>query len=119
MTIQHEPQHTGEHILSEANGNRSREQIVLAAGNLPAGTVLALDENGDYVQLNPTGDTPTNVAAAVLYSATDASEAPARAVIHARDCEAIATLLNWPAGITEPQKATATEQLTATGIILR
>lgn len=35
---------TGEHILSEANGTRSREQIVIAAGSgiLMAGTVLAL-----------------------------------------------------------------------------
>lgn len=37
-----EGRHTGEHVLSEANGARSREQGVLASGNLAAGTVLGL-----------------------------------------------------------------------------
>jgi len=38
-----EGRHAGEHILSEANGNRSREQITInaTAGKLEAGTVLA------------------------------------------------------------------------------
>ena len=38
-----EGRHAGEHILSEANGSRSREQIVInaTAGKLDAGTILA------------------------------------------------------------------------------
>lgn len=119
MTIQHEPQHTGEHILSEANGSRSREQVVLAEGNLPAGAVLAKNSAGNLVQLNAAGTAPANKAVAVLYAAADATEAPVKCVIHRRDCEVIASLLHWPEGITELQTATATTNLAAEGIILR
>ncbi len=40
MTSFTEPRYTGEHIVSEANGARSREEGTLDSGNLAAGTVL-------------------------------------------------------------------------------
>lgn len=42
MTVLNEARHAGEHVLSEANGNLSRENIVIKAGAgiLTAGTVL-------------------------------------------------------------------------------
>lgn len=119
MAIHTEGRRTGEHVLSEANGSRSREQGVLAAGNLPAGTVLALDADGNYVQLAPTAANTTKNAVAVLYAAADASAAPVPCVVHARDCEVIGAQLEWPAGITDPQTATATTNLAAAGIIIR
>lgn len=119
MAIHTEGRRTGEHVLSEANGSRSREQGTLAAGNLPAGTVLALNADGDYVALVPGAADATKTAVAVLYAATDASAAPAPCVVHARDCEVIGTQLGWPAGITGPQTTTATTDLAAAGIIIR
>jgi len=41
-----EGRHAGEHVLSEASGSRSREQGMLASGNLSAGTVLGLSNVG-------------------------------------------------------------------------
>ncbi|MEK8080710.1 head decoration protein [Pseudomonas sp. XK-1] len=44
MTIKTEGVYTGEFLLSEANGSRSREEVVIAAGSgiLKAGTLIAL-----------------------------------------------------------------------------
>jgi hypothetical protein len=44
MTIKTEGVYTGEFLLSEANGTRSREEVVIAAGSgiLKAGTLIAL-----------------------------------------------------------------------------
>lgn len=117
--IHHEPQHTGEYLLSEANGKRSREQGILAEGKLPAGAVLAKNSGGDYIQLDAAGSAPKNKAVAILYAATDATEDPARCVVHARDCEVSEAELQWPEGITEAQQTTATNNLKAEGIILR
>lgn len=114
-----EPRHTGEHILSEANGSRSREQAVLAAGNLAAGTVLARNATGEYVELAPAATDTTKTAVAVLYAATDASAAPAPCVVNVRDCEVIDSALGWPEGIDAPKTATAIGELAAVGIIVR
>ena len=119
MAIHTEGRRTGEHVLSEANGTRSREQGVLAAGNLPAGTVLALDAASDFVELAPDAADTTAAAVAVLYAAADASAAPVPCVVHVRDCEVIGSQLEWPAGITDPQTETATAELAAAGIIIR
>lgn len=119
MSIHHEPQHTGEYLVSEANGARSREQATLAAGNLPAGAVLAKNSGGDYIELEPGGSAPKNKAVAVLYSATDATADPAACVVHARDCEVAGASLQWPDGATDAQKATAIGNLETVGIIVR
>lgn len=119
MALYTESRHTGEHILSEASGSRSREQAVLAAGNLPAGAVLALDAGGDYVELAPDAVGTTNAAVAVLYASTDASVAPAPCVVNVRGCEVIGSALGWPAGIDDPKTQTAIGQLAEAGIIVR
>lgn len=114
-----EGRHTGEHVLSEANGARSREQGTLAAGNLEAGTVLALNGSGDYVQLAPAAVDGTEVAKAVLYGAVDASTAPQKCTVHVRACEVEEAALGWPDGITEGQTTTAINDLIGVGIIPR
>lgn len=119
MALYTEPRRTGEHILSEANGSRSREQAELAAGNLPAGTVLALDAAGDYVELAPDALDTTNTAVAVLYAAADASAAPVPCVVNVRDCEVIGSALGWPTGIDTGKTDTAIGQLLEAGIIVR
>ena len=119
MAIHVEPRRTGEHVLSEANGNLSRDEVTLAAGNLVAGTVLAKNTAGDYVILAPAGSNGTNIAAAVLYADTDASADPTTAVVHNWGCEVADADLTWPDGITGPQKATAITNLRAVGIKVR
>lgn len=114
-----EPRRTGEHIVSEANGSRSREQGILAAGNLPAGAVLAKNAGGNYVQLAPAADDGTEDAVAVLYAAVDASEDPQPCVVNVRDCEVHEEGLTLPDDITEGQTAAAMNDLIEAGIIPR
>lgn len=111
--------HTGEHVLSEANGDRSREQGTLASGNHVAGTVLALNGDGDYVQLAPAATDGTEKAVAVLYGNVDASEAPQPCTVHARDCTVHEAHLKWPGSATEAQITTGTEDLAEQHIIIR
>lgn len=128
MTIYTEGRHTAEHIVSEANGTRSREAVTLLSGNnLPAGAVLAKlttgANTGKYTKLNPTSTADpadgTKVAAAILFAPVDASAADHAAVITARHAEVKAAALGWPAGITTPQKTTALAELAALGIVAR
>lgn len=114
-----EGRHTGEHIVSEANGARAREQGVLAAGNLPAGAVLALNGDGHYVQLAPGATDGTENAKAVLYANTDASESPQPCVVHARACEVHGEALTWPDGATEQQIEAGINDLVGRGVIVR
>lgn len=114
-----EGRHTGEHIVSEANGARSREQGTLAAGDLPAGAVLALNGDGDYVQLAPAASDGTETAKAVLYGAVDASSAAQPCTVHVRACEVEEAALTFPDGITEGQTTTALNDLIGVGIIPR
>ncbi|WP_422101993.1 head decoration protein [Vreelandella sp.] len=111
--------HTAEHLLEEANPKRSREQGVLAAGNHVPGTVLALNADGNYVQLAPAATNGTEKAVAVLYSGVDATTAPQPCVVHARDCTVHGAMLTWPAAATEEQIATGTEELAEQHIIIR
>lgn len=214
MATYTEGRHTGEHIVSEANGARSREQGTLASGNLAAGTVLGQitlagtataaadagntgdgtmgaitvgagalagdyvltitaastdagefeveDPNGvsvgtgtvgseftgggltftladgaadfavgdqfvitvdsgsgNYAPLDLSATDGSDVAAAVLYGAVDASAEAQPCVVHVRDCEVDANALTWPTGATEQQIADGTAELATLGVIVR
>jgi len=116
-----EGSHAGEHILSEANGDRSREQGVLASGNnLVAGAVLGqITADGKYTELAPGATDGSEVAAAVLYAAVDATSADADCVVSVRDAELSTSALTWPSGITGPEQVQATTELESLGIVLR
>ena len=118
--IQHtEPARTGEHVLSEAAGSRSRESIVLASGALAAGTVLAMTADGTYVAHAPTASDGTEIAAGILYGPADATDGPVPAVAHVRDCEVNGTGVTWAADMTDDQLGAMNTALTQAGIILR
>jgi len=119
MTVLYESRGTGAFLASESNGSRSRENATLAAGNLAVGTVLALNGDGDYVQVAPAAADGTETAVAILYAAVDASAAPAKCVVIVRDAEVNQAELVWPDGITEGEKTTGLAQLRAAGIIPR
>ncbi len=114
-----EARRTGEHVLSEANGARSREMGILAKGNLPAGAVLALLPNGDYVGLDPAAEDGSEVAKATLYAPTDASEEPQPIVAHVRACTVHREALTWPEGASEAVIAAGINDLVSRGVIVR
>ena len=75
--------------------------------------------SGKYVEYDPSATNGAQVAAAILWSATDATDGDTQCVAIARDAEVKADLLAWPTGFTDGQKATGTAQLEARGIIAR
>lgn len=117
-----------EHVISEANGRLSREQVILSSASgaadtkFLAGLVLGkVTASGEYEPLDLGAATGEEAAAAVL-NATEIMPTPAadiRTGVMARDCELNGHKLVWPAGITDNQKATAEAQLAAAGIIVR
>lgn len=112
----------GFHVVSEGNGNISREEILVAdaAGKLATGTILGkLTADGSYVQVDLTGEDGEQTAAAVLWGAVDATDDAVRAAAHVRYCEVLGSELVYPTGATDGNKATINGHLRALGIIVR
>ena len=86
-----EGKYTGEFLLSEANGTRSREEVVIAAaaGAMVPGTVVGkITASGKYVAYDEVRtDDGHRVAAGVLYHEVTDSAEDQKAVIIARDAE--------------------------------
>ena len=74
---------------------------------------------GDYEALDQDEDDGAQIAAAILISAIDATDADQNCAVIVRDAEVSSALLTWPADITADEQATATAQLAARGIVLR
>ena len=76
MTIQREPMHAGEFLLSEAPGTISREAINVAAG--PArepGQILGLvTATSEFAPYSPTAEDGTENPVAILYGALGESD---------------------------------------------
>jgi hypothetical protein len=104
-----------EFVLSEASGQRSRENItVTQAGTaLASGTVLGkITASGKYIPYSNAASDGSEVAAGILYSPLAAATGDAKAVGFVRDCEVIRSTL---VGLD----ATATAQLADKGVIVR
>jgi len=110
-------------VLSEAQGSRSREQIIIAsgAGVLQPGTVLGkVTATGKYVASPDAGADGSQTGIAVLAYRTDATAADADAVAYVRDCEVKTAALAYEATVNDTTKeATKHAQLEAVGIIVR
>lgn len=121
MTTLTEGRYAGEHLISEASGTRSRDVVTLVVGqNLPAGAVLGkITASGKHTLLAPAATDGSEVAAAVLFAPVNASAADKAAVVTARDTEVHGACLTWPAGIDAGDKAGATAELKALGIVIR
>lgn len=92
------------------------------AGTMTSGDYFVLivaKGSGKYTALAPSTYDGSHVAAAILGYATDATDADQDATVFVRDCTVKSAALTWPAAVTTAQKATATNQLAAAGIILR
>lgn len=110
-----EARRTGEFILSEANGTRSREEVTVAAAAaaMVSGTVVSkLSADGKYVAYDDAGTDGTETAAGILYTAVADSASDQKAVIIARDAEVAEGQLTG-------YNANAKADLLALGIIVR
>lgn len=93
-----EGRHAGEFLLSEANGTRSREEIIVAAtaAALPSGQLLGkLTATGEYAPYNPVAEPAdgSETVAAILWAPVTASTEAQRTVGIVRDAEVIERLL--------------------------
>jgi hypothetical protein len=121
MAVQTEGAHTGEFILSESEGTRSREVITLISGqNLASGTVLGIiTASGKYTKYDDASALGQQVAAGILYANVDASAGDTKAVVIVRDAEVKAGALIWPVTADATEKAAAKVAFAANGIIIR
>lgn len=109
----------GDLLLVEVAPGWTKEKGTLLAGTAYAfGQVLA-KVSGKYQVLDPAGSAAAKKAVAVLGKAVDATEGDKPGVVIARGAVVELSELAWPAGITDAQKATALDELTALGIVPR
>jgi hypothetical protein len=102
--VKTEGRHTGEYIISEANGTLSRAQVtVMQTGvALEAGTVLGkVTASGKYVPYLNTAADGSEVAAAILYPTLVAATGDISTVVHVRLMEVSESAL---VGIDAPGK---------------
>ncbi len=117
-----EGRHPGEFILSEANGQRSRENITIGASQtiVPGQVLGVITASGQGVVLAPgASDGSQNAAAIAIYGATTGAGETARIAVIARQAEVNGNILTWPSGITAPQKTAAIAALKTAGVIVR
>lgn len=122
MAALNETKHAGGFILSEANGNRSRENVTIAASQtLQAGAVLGkVTSTGHYAVYNNDTNDGTETAAGILLNpvTTGSGETKAAAII-ARDAEVLGEELVWGATQDGTDQAAGIADLQSLGIIVR
>ncbi len=123
MPVKIEGKVTAEYILSEASGARSRDQAKIAsgAGQVEAGTILGkITASGKFAPHDSSATDGSEAAIAILYANVDATDADARCVISARDCEVKKDDLIYHADIdTDTEIDAVNASLAANGIIVR
>lgn len=126
MTVFNEGRHAAEFILSEANGQLSRDNVTLHGGftgaaTLKAGTVLGkITSGGKYAASPASGSDGSQTAIAVLIDNVDISAGDVVAAVVSRNAEVNSHLLEYEATVdTDNEKAAKATQLAAVGIIVR
>lgn len=121
MTTLHETNHAGGFIVSEANGTRSRANIMLLAGAAyAAGAVLArITSSGKFKNYTPGASDGSQTASAILWDAVDATAADARGVAVVRDAEINSSDLSWASGVDASEQSVAIGSLANVGIVDR
>jgi hypothetical protein len=125
MTTFTEGAHAGEFILSEANGQRSRENGTLLSGlSLAAGTPLMLNGDDKLVEFDA-NDTATDGSlqvetCGVLIAPSDATDGDLAVAYLARDAEVNGNLINYQEETTTGgEEAHTIASLALLGIIVR
>lgn len=109
-----------EFLLSEANGERSREVVVITGGNFKAGTVLGkISASSKYTAHDESASNGAENAVAILGYDVDASAGDANGVVFVRDCEVSDELLVMPDGIAAGDRDDAIASLATMGIVAR
>lgn len=106
----------GAFIKSEANGDQSRETVVIVSGSgkLLAGTVLGkITVGGKYKPYDDNNSDGSEVAAGVLVYDVDATSADVAAVAIVRSAEVWQNRLVWAATVLSGEKTTAYADLAA------
>lgn len=120
MTAKIEKRGAGIHVISEANGNLSREQITVDTGVLEVGTVLGkITASGKYVQVDLGASDGSENAAGVLWDAVDATDADVEAAAHVREAEVLGSELVYPDGATQNDIDAINAALATLNIIVR
>lgn len=123
MPVFNEGRYPGEFLLSEANGDRSRDTITIAsgAGIVAPGSVLGkVTASGKYVLSPDTGADGSQTAVAVALYGCDATSSDQKIVAVTRDAEVNSNILTHAASVNDATKrGTKATQLAAVGIIVR
>ena len=122
MSVFAEPLNLGDLLKYEAPNLYSRDRVTVTSGqNLPLGTVLGIvTASGKYKQIDPSAEDGTQVAAAVLLQACDATLADRDdGLVVARHAILADYALAWPEAVTNAEKLTALAQIKALGVIVR
>lgn len=110
----------GEFVVSEASGRRSREFGLISSGLLlPAGTVLGRTTDvpdGECGPLDPSASDGRQNAIGILYGKADTRRGALQSTYVAREVTVIESLLTWPDGISDADKATAVGALAAQSV---
>ena len=111
---------TAEHLISEAEDNRSREQVTVNGGVDPgirAGTVLGMiTATSVYVRHAPAAGDGSESVAGVLFEAVIGSD---RRTIHKRASQMNEAHMTFSAGADAAQILVEKAELEAMGIIVR
>lgn len=110
-----------EFLLSEANGERSRETVTITgSAAFGSGTVLGkITASGKFTAHDESATNGTQNAIAVLGYDVDATDADVNGVVLLRDCEVSNELLVMPDGIATGDRNDAITSLATSGIIAR
>lgn len=124
MPVITEGRHSAEFLLSEAEGNRSRDTIKLLAGSgeVKVGTVLGkVTASGKFKPHDPAGNDGSQIPAAInLYPLAVPADADLPASAITRDAEVKGACLTYNAATdTQPEKDAVNIGLAALGIIIR
>ena len=123
MTVLIEGRHPGEFLMTEANGQRSRENITIAsgAGIITPGTVLGrITASGKYLASAVGATDGSQTAVAIALYGCDATSGDADISAITRDAEVNASILTYhPDRDQAAEKTAAQGDLAMVGIIVR
>lgn len=126
MSTKTEGRHDAEFLISEANGQLSRDAVTVtvpASTTLAPGTVLAqLSADGKYVEYDNAGTDGSEEAAAILYGELvndDVAPADMAGVVINFSAEVRSADLTWKSGLNAGDKTAGLADLKALGIKAR
>lgn len=121
MAVLTEGAHTGEYLVSEANGIRSRDSEILTNGqDLVSGTLVGkVTTGGKLVRYDPDATTGEESVYGILYDNVFADGADKSCVVSVRDSEIAGAKLTYSDGADAAAIAVADAELKALGLIVR